>query len=66
MKKLSIALCGAATLALAACGGAPPQPTTAANVRLHSQLDSDSSQYRVEGAAGADEAAAKKLSLIHI
>ena len=64
MKKLSIALCGAAALTLAACGGAPPQPTTAANVRLHSQLDSDSSQYRVEGAAGADEAAAKKAATI--
>ena len=64
MKQFAIALMATSALALAACGGAPPQPTTAANVRLHSQLDSDSSQYRVEGAAGADEGAAKKAATI--
>jgi hypothetical protein len=51
---------GIGAMLMAACGGAPPQPTMQANVRLHSQLDSDSSQYRVEGAAGATEGAAKK------
>jgi hypothetical protein len=64
MKHFAIPVLALFALALAACGGAPPQPTTSANVRLHSQLDSDSSQYRVEGAAGADEIAAKKSATI--
>ena len=41
------------SLAFMACATVPPPvPTTQANIRLHSQLDSDTSQYRVEGAEG--------------
>ncbi len=43
--------------AIVSCGGPPPPapvPTTAANVRLDKQLDSDTSRYRVENASGPD------------
>ena len=52
---------------LVCCGSPPPPapvPTTAANVRLDKQLDSDTARYRVENASGADQGKASDAAAV--